>query len=55
MSADQNVNPFQRLGLLLLLGLAGAYLVPEGPEDLHFGRYPGESLAQWHERHGIVC
>jgi len=25
-----------------------------GPNDLEFGEYPDESLAEWHERHGLI-
>ena len=25
-----------------------------GPDDLHFPRYPEESIAAWHERLGLV-
>lgn len=28
--------------------------VPEGPNERHFDGFPDESLAQWHERHGLV-
>jgi hypothetical protein len=27
--------------------------VPEGPNEHHFPGYPDESLAEWHERHGL--
>ena len=25
------------------------------PQDQQFARHPNESLAQWHERHGLTC
>lgn len=27
--------------------------VPQGPGERHFDHYPGESLAEWHRRHGF--
>jgi hypothetical protein len=27
--------------------------VPEGPGEVHFPRYPDESIADWHRRHGL--
>lgn len=27
--------------------------VPSGPDERHFPEYPDESLAEWHERHGL--
>ncbi len=28
--------------------------VPEGPNEHHFDDFPDESLAEWHERHGLT-
>ncbi|WP_371304238.1 GFA family protein [Azospirillum sp. B510] len=28
--------------------------VPSGPNDVHFARYPDESLEAWHRRHGLL-
>lgn len=39
---------------LMLGSKAGWVDVPEGPSERHFDEYPDESLAEWHERHGLV-
>lgn len=28
--------------------------VPDGPGEVHFARYPEESLEDWHRRHGLL-
>jgi hypothetical protein len=27
--------------------------IPSGPDEKHFPKYPDESLADWHQRHGL--
>jgi hypothetical protein len=39
----------------LMLGSKAAWVVPEvGPNDKTFDLYPDESLAEWHQRLGLV-
>lgn len=38
----------------IMLGSKAAWVVPDvQPNDRSFDEYPDESLAQWHERHGL--
>ncbi|MDT8449447.1 MAG: GFA family protein [Wenzhouxiangellaceae bacterium] len=39
---------------LMLSSKANWVPVPEGRTERHFDEYPDESLAEWHERHGLV-
>jgi hypothetical protein len=39
----------------LMLGSKAAWVVPQvGPNDKTFTEYPDESIAEWHERLGLV-
>ena len=29
--------------------------IPTGESEKHFPRFPEESLAEWHQRHGLMC
>ena len=40
----------------LMLGSKAAWVEPTiGPRDHHFAEYPTESIAQWHQRLGLVA
>ncbi|MFT5133128.1 MAG: hypothetical protein ACI9SC_001597 [Gammaproteobacteria bacterium] len=53
-SAIDTVLPIAPAHTHLMLEFKAPWVeVLTGPEDLSFSRYPDESIAQWHQRHGL--
>ncbi|MDH3473789.1 MAG: GFA family protein [Rhodospirillales bacterium] len=40
---------------ILLDSKANWVQVPEGPAERHFAEYPGDSIIEWHDKHGLTA